>query len=94
MARRFANGWSVGAFVTKTDVTEDEFGEGSFDKGLTISIPLRWSTPFETRQTIEGDLRSLASNGGATLDIENRLYPIVRDMDRDHLEQNWGSFWQ
>jgi len=36
----------------------------------------------------------LASNGGATLDIENRLYPIVRDMDRDHLEQNWGSFWQ
>ncbi|MFT3974276.1 MAG: YjbH domain-containing protein [Amaricoccus sp.] len=94
VARRFANGWSVGAFVTKTDVTEDEFGEGSFDKGLTISIPLRWSTPFETRQSIDGDLRSLASNGGATLDIENRLYPIVRDMDRDHLEQNWGSFWQ
>lgn len=94
VARRFANGWSVGAFVTKTDVTEDEFGEGSFDKGLTISIPLRWSTPFETRQSVEGDLRSLASNGGATLDIENRLYPIVRDMDRDHLEQNWGSFWQ
>ncbi|MBB5221156.1 hypothetical protein HNP73_001077 [Amaricoccus macauensis] len=94
VARRFANGWSVGAFVTKTDVTEDEFGEGSFDKGLTISIPLRWSTPFETRQTIEGELRSLASNGGATLDVENRLYPIVRDMDQDHLKQNWGSFWQ
>lgn len=94
VARRFANGWSVGAFVTKTDVTEDEFGEGSFDKGLTLSIPLRWSTPFETRQTVEGDLRSLGSNGGATLDIENRLYPIVRDLDRDHLEQNWGSFWQ
>lgn len=94
VSRRFANGWSVGAFATKTDVTEDEFGEGSFDKGLSISIPLRWSTPFETRQTVEGDLRSLASNGGATLDVQNRLYPIVRDMDRDHLEQNWGSFWQ
>lgn len=94
VARRFSNGWSVGAFVTKTDVTADDFGEGSFDKGLTISIPLRWSTPFETRQTISGELRSLASNGGATLDVENRLYPIVRDMDQDHLEQNWGSFWQ
>ena len=94
VSRRFANGWSVGAYVTKTDVTSDEFGEGSFDKGLTITIPLRWTTPFETRQTLQGDLRSLASNGGATLDIENRLYPIVRDLDRDHLEQNWGSFWQ
>lgn len=94
VSRRFANGWAVGAYVTKTDVSDEDFGEGSFDKGLTLSIPLRWSTPFETRQTIDGDLRSLSSDGGARLDIQNRLYPIVRDLDRSHLEQNWGAFWQ
>ena len=49
--RRFANGWAVGAYATKTDVTAEDFGEGSFDKGVTLSIPLRWTTPFETRQT-------------------------------------------
>jgi len=92
--RTFANGWSVGAYATKTDVTEDEFGEGSFAKGLTLSIPLRWSTPFETRQTVSGNLSSLANNGGAFLNIQNRLWPIIRDTDRSHLEQNWGSFWQ
>ncbi len=92
--RTFANGWSVGAFVTKTDVTADQFGEGSFAKGLTISIPLRWSTPFETRQTVSGDLTSLQDNGGAILNIQNRLYPIVRDLDRSGLERNWGAFWQ
>ncbi|MFO1142373.1 MAG: YjbH domain-containing protein [Amaricoccus sp.] len=94
LQRTFANGWSVGAYATKTDVTSDEFGEGSFAKGLTLTIPLRWATPFETRQTVDGDLTSLGDNGGAFLNIQNRLWPIVRDMDRQHLEQNWGSFWQ
>jgi hypothetical protein len=94
VSRRFANGWSAGAFVTKTNVSAEDFGEGSFDKGITLSIPLRWATPFETRQVIDGDLRSLGSNGGAWLNIYNRLYPIVRDLGRQNLEENWGSFWQ
>ena len=72
----------------------EDFGEGSFAKGLTLSIPLRWATPFETRQTINGNVTSLANNGGAFLNIQNRLYPIVRDLDRNRLEQNWGAFWQ
>lgn len=94
VSRQFANGWSVGAFVTKTDVTAEEFGEGSFDKGITLSIPLRWATPFETRQTIDGQLRSLSSDAGAFLNIANRLYPTVRHLDRAGLEQNWGAFWE
>ncbi len=59
VSRQFANGWAIGAYATKTDVTGDQFGEGSFNKGITLSIPLRWSTPFETRQTVNGDLTSL-----------------------------------
>ncbi len=94
VSRWFANGWSVGAFATKTDVTAEDFGEGSFDKGITLSIPLRWSTPFETRQRITGDLRSLSSDGGSRLDVANRLYPKVREYDRARLERNWGAFWQ
>ena len=94
VSRRFANGWAVGAYATQTDVSAEDFGEGSFAKGLTLSIPLRWSTPFETRQTINGNLTSLANNGGAFLNIQNRLYPMVREYDRDHLEQNWGAFWE
>ena len=30
----------MGAFFTKTDVTSEQFGEGSFDKGVYFSIPL------------------------------------------------------
>ena len=94
VSRRFANGWSVGAYATKTNVSAEDFGEGSFAKGVTISIPLRWATPFETRQSINGNVTSLANNGGAFLNIQNRLFPMVQDYDRRHLEQNWGAFWE
>lgn len=94
LTRYFPNGWSVGAFATLTDVTEDDFGEGSFDKGITLTIPLRWATPFETRQKIDGSLRSLSSDGGARLNIANRLYPIIREQDAARLERNWGAFWE
>jgi exopolysaccharide biosynthesis protein YbjH len=94
LTRQFANGWTIGAYVTKTNVSSEEFGEGSYDKGILLTIPLRWSTPFETRQEINGDLRSLGSNGGAQLNVANRLYPTVREFDKRRLERSWGQFWQ
>ena len=94
VSRRFPNGWTVGGWATLTDVTEEDFGEGSFDKGIFLQIPFRWTVPFETRATNSIALTSVQRDGGAMLDISNRLYPIVRDFDRTRLEGNWGSFWQ
>lgn len=94
VTRRFANGWAVGAYATKTNVSAEEFGEGSFDKGVTIEIPFRWTVPFETRARNSIGLTSVSRDGGARLDIANRLYPIVRDLDSNRLAGNWGSFWQ
>ena len=42
LEREFANGWRIGGFFTLTDASAEEFGEGSFDKGITISIPTDW----------------------------------------------------
>ncbi|TAK49266.1 MAG: YjbH domain-containing protein, partial [Betaproteobacteria bacterium] len=39
VSRTFRNGVSVGAFATKTNVSAAQFGEGSFDKGVYLSIP-------------------------------------------------------
>ena len=39
----FAHGdvFAIGAFVTRTDVSEEDFGEGSYDKGILLTVPLR-----------------------------------------------------
>ena len=39
-SRRFENGTTFGAFFSLTDVSFDEFGEGSFDKGVYVKIPI------------------------------------------------------
>lgn len=94
VTREFANGWSVGAYATLTDVTSEDYGEGSFNKGVMITIPFRWTVPFETnaRNTIQ--LTSISRDGGAQLDVENHLWDTVKDFDRQHMKWNWGSFWQ
>ena len=39
-SRTFKNGAKFGVFATFTDVSAEQFGEGSFDKGLFFSIPI------------------------------------------------------
>ncbi len=94
LKRRFANGWEIGGFATFTDVSFDEFGEGSFDKGLFLTIPLNWSLPYESRSRIASVIRPLSRDGGQRLDIANRLYPRVEDADAGGLARRSGGFWE
>lgn len=94
MKRRFANGWEFGGFFTLTDVPFDEFGEGSFDKGLFLTIPFNWFLPYESRSEFSTVLRPLSRDGGQRLNVANRLYPMVEDMDRAGLRDNWEGFWE
>lgn len=92
--REFANGWSVGAFATFTDVPFDDFGEGSFDKGLRFTVPLTHFVGTPTRQTFQSTVRPLQRDGGARLNVPDRLYQTVRDYHRGDLEDGWGRFWR
>jgi len=71
VSRRFDNGVVMGAFFTKTDVTAEQFGEGSFDKGIYFKIP------------ISGDWfnfkwRPLTKDPGAKLIRKDNLYQYLR----------------
>lgn len=92
--REFANGWRVGAFATLTDVSFDDFGEGSFDKGIRIQIPVAWMLGRQTERTFRATLRPVQRDGGARLDVDGRLYETVRSYDSIRLDDQWGSFWR
>ncbi|WBU54072.1 YjbH domain-containing protein [Paracoccus sp. SCSIO 75233] len=92
--REFENGWRIGAYATKTDLSEEEFGEGSFDKGVLISIPLNWATGTPSTKTVKADIRSLSRDGGARLRVDGRLYNAVRDSHTGELYDGWGKFWR
>ena len=92
--REFANGWRVGAYATLTDASAEDFGEGSFDKGLRITVPLAWASGKPSRAKATVDLKSLTRDGGAHLNVDGRLYEQVRDYHQPQLANSWGKFWR
>lgn len=92
--RRFGNGWSIGAFATLTDVSFADFGEGSFDKGIRFTVPLAWILGTPSQITPSMTLRPIQRDGGARLNLSNRLYPLVRDSHAPEMRDQWGRFWR
>lgn len=70
ISRSFENGVEFGVFASFTDVTSEQYGEGSFDKGVFFKIP------------IFGDLinyswRPLTKDPGAKLVRKNKLHDLL-----------------
>jgi hypothetical protein len=92
--REFANGWRVGAFATKTNVSSEDFGSGSFDKGIRLEIPFAWVLGKPTRQTSVTTVRPFGRDGGARLYVARRLYEDVRGYHAPRMDDQWGRFWK
>lgn len=94
LKREFENGWKVGAFVTKTDVSASDFGSGSFDKGITLEVPFSVLFGKQTRETRTTLLRPFGRDGGQRLEVDGRLYETVRSYRESGLTEQWGRFWK
>lgn len=81
ISKRFTSGVVVGAYATKTNVSADEYGEGSFTKGFYISIPLDLMTTQPTRSMPTISWTPLTRDGGQMLDRKYRLYDMTTDRD-------------
>ncbi|SDY30025.1 Exopolysaccharide biosynthesis protein YbjH [Jannaschia faecimaris] len=94
LTREFSNGWSVSAYATKTNITSEQFGEGSFDRGIRIGVPFSWILGTQTQASSKLLIQPILRDGGARLNLGNRLYPMVRDQSSPKLTENWGRFWR
>ncbi len=90
MSRGFDSGVRMGSWFTLTNVPFEEFGEGSFDKGIFVSIPfelfLLKSTPSHGRM----GFRPLTRDGGQMLDVSTRLYDLTSDANLGRVVDDWG----
>lgn len=91
VTRTFDNGIEVGAFATFTDVPFDEFGEGSFDKGITFRIPFHTLTPFDSKRVYKTDIRPLTRDGGAQVWSGQPLYDTVSPYSLNNLVRTWRA---
>jgi len=80
-SRQFRNGVVIGAYATKTNVSAQEFGEGSFDKGIFLSIPFDAMFTKSSSRIANFEWKPLTRDGGAKLWRYERLYDITRTRD-------------
>ncbi len=76
LSRTFRNGARFGVFATKTDVSSKQFGEGSFDKGFYIYIPLSVFSEGMKSGGTSIDYRFLSRDGGQKVDDGRKLYGV------------------
>ena len=89
LSRRFESGFILGVFATKTNLSAEEFGEGSFDKGFYLSIPTKLFYPEFTSGFIYFGLHPLTKDGGAFLNQHNSLYSILGDTNLHSITRDW-----
>ncbi len=94
VSRRFDNGMRAGAFFTLTDVPFAVFGEGSFDKGFFLTIPLElFSTSSSTNVGLFA-FRPLTRDGGQRLAVRPRLYDITAGGNLGELARDWSRIFE
>ena len=69
-SRTFDNGVRFGAFATSTNVSAEQFGEGSFDKGIFFNIPIY-------TDMISYTWRPLTKDPGAKLTRKHNLHDLL-----------------
>ena len=91
LSREFDSGARMGAWFTLTNVSAEEFGEGSFDKGFFINVPFDLLLPRSTTGSGHIAYRPLTRDGGQMVHVSTRLYgqtgaanlnTVARDWDR------------
>ncbi len=87
VTRRFSTGVEIGAFATFTNVPFATYGEGSFDKGFIIHIPLEWGLPFYTKTSYDLTLHALTRDGGARLYNDDSLASETQP-------SSFGELWE
>ena len=77
VSKQFDSGIIAGAFISKTDLSAEEFGEGSFTKGFYISIPMDLMTIRPSTQRVTVSWLPIQRDGGQMLNRQTSLYDMT-----------------
>ncbi|APC14807.1 hypothetical protein BLL42_03350 [Pseudomonas frederiksbergensis] len=89
VSRAFSNGVKFGAWVTLTTASKEEYGEGSFDKGIYISIPFDELMSTSTQRRANIVWAPLTRDGGARLGRAYSLQTMTDGRDSDLFYNNF-----
>ncbi|MCK5857902.1 MAG: YjbH domain-containing protein [Abyssibacter sp.] len=94
LSRQFGSGVRFGVFATQTDVSAEDFGEGSFDKGFYLSIPFDLFTARTAKSATTFVFRPLLRDGGQKVTAGRSLYDTIQYSHARTLRNDPGAWRQ
>ena len=92
ISRRMPSGWKAGIFFSRTNVSAEDFGEGSFDKGFYFNFPLSYFSKNYSKSVNGFRLRTMTRDGGQKLDLRNRLIDSFYGSSEVEIMENWSNY--
>ena len=93
VSRQFSSGLNMGVFASLTDISKEEFGEGSFDKGFFFNLPIQVFFDQYSRGQSGFGLRPLTRDGAASLIHAQNLWGTAYQANKDQLINDWSDFY-
>lgn len=92
-SRSFTSGLRIGAYFSLTDISEEEFGEGSFDKGFYFWIPIESFTSKFSRKSFGWGLRPLTRDGAQQIIHGFPLWGVTDPSSYINFKNNINDFY-
>ena len=93
-SRRFPSGLVLGAFFSLTDISEAEFGEGSFDKGFYFHIPIEIFSSSYRKSYSSFGLRPLTRDGAQLVQHNLHLYGVTEQGSFNNFSNNFDDLYE
>lgn len=92
LSRKTKSGFKAGVYFTRTNISADLFGEGSFDKGFYFQIPMELFSSSYKGGYSNFKLSPLTRDGGAKLIHKNDLKGLIFNATYNDLNNQWDGF--
>ena len=92
LSRSTKSGFKAGVYFTRTNVSAETFGEGSFDKGFYFQIPLDLLSNGYSGNYTSFKLSPLTRDGGAKLIHDKDLKGLIYNSSYYELNSQWSGF--
>jgi hypothetical protein len=89
LGRRTRSGFKAGIYFTRTNVSAETFGEGSFDKGFYFQVPMDLFSTSYSGNYSTFKISPLTRDGGAKLIHDKDLKGLIYNSTYRELSQQW-----
>ena len=93
ISRRFKSSLKMGIFFSLTDISEYEFGEGSFDKGFYFFLPIESFFDKYRKGSAGIGLRPLTRDGAAMIKHTHSLFSITDQSQYINIARDWDDLY-